>query len=123
MPHQPQGVPMKIRPAEEHQREDWLDMRLALWPDCPRAESSREITRILQSEREAGFVAIDQSGRVVGFAEVSTREYVDGCSTSPVGYVEGLYVRPECRGQGNGARPGWSSGGLGKGHRVHRNGL
>ncbi|MDY3279655.1 MAG: GNAT family N-acetyltransferase [Eubacteriales bacterium] len=28
------------------------------------------------------------------------RNYVEDCSSSPVGYLEGLYVAPACRGQG-----------------------
>ena len=75
-------------------------MRLALWPECPRDESAGEIRRTLASAREAAFLAVGDSGEAVGFAEVSTREYVDGCRTSPVGYLEGIYVRPEHRKRG-----------------------
>lgn len=32
--------------------------------------------------------------------EVSLRNVVDGCPTSPVGYVEGIYIDPEHRGSG-----------------------
>jgi aminoglycoside 6'-N-acetyltransferase I len=28
------------------------------------------------------------------------RDYVEGCDTSPVGYLEGVSVRGECRGRG-----------------------
>ena len=38
----------------------------------------------------------------VGFVEVSLRNVVDGCLTSPVGYIEGIYVNPEQRGKGIG---------------------
>ena len=71
-------LPMTIVPADERWREAWLRMRVALWPECPRDESSDEIARILQSDREAAFPAMDSTGAAVGFAEVSTREYADG---------------------------------------------
>ena len=38
---------------------------------------------------------------LAGFAESSLRrDYVNGCATSPVAFVEGLYVVPECRRHG-----------------------
>ncbi|MFH1184752.1 MAG: aminoglycoside 6'-N-acetyltransferase [Chloroflexota bacterium] len=91
---------MKIIPADKSRAAAWLAMRLALWPKCQRPESRREIKRILGSDREAAFLALDGSGEVIGFAEVSTREYVDGCKTRPVGYLEGIYVRPGWRKRG-----------------------
>jgi aminoglycoside 6'-N-acetyltransferase I len=95
---------MKIIPADESHLAEWLQMRLTLWPECPSDELSQEIDRILGSDREASFLAVDDSGEVLGFVEVSTREYVDGCKTSPVGYLEGLFVRPEYRKQGIGVQ-------------------
>lgn len=39
----------------------------------------------------------------VGFAEVSLRDYAEGCEHGPVGYLEGWFVREEARGRGVGA--------------------
>ena len=40
---------------------------------------------------------------VTGFIEISLRrDYVNGCETSPVGFIEGLFARPEVRGGGGG---------------------
>jgi len=93
---------MKIVRAEERDREGWLAMRVALWPECEREASAEEITDVLEGGRQAAFLAIDEEGAAIGFVEVSTRDYVEGCSSSPVGYVEGIYVRPEYRGAGVG---------------------
>jgi aminoglycoside 6'-N-acetyltransferase I len=41
-------------------------------------------------------------GEVVGFAEVGLRPYAEDCRTSPVGYLEGIYVTEARRGQGVG---------------------
>jgi len=85
---------MKVIPAEESHRAAWLEMRVALWPEGPAEESTQEITRILESDREDAFLATTDAGEAIGFAEVSTRDYVDGCRTSPVGFLEWVYVRP-----------------------------
>ena len=51
------------------------------------------------------FVAVDRAGNVCGFAEAALRhDYVNGCRTSPVGFLEGIYVKPEARRIGLGKR-------------------
>lgn len=40
--------------------------------------------------------------QAVGFAEVALRNLVDGCLTSPVGYLEAIFVDPAARGRGLG---------------------
>lgn len=91
---------MKIIPANKFREAEWLELRLRLWPKHTRSELKQEIRRILRSGREAAFLAIDVDGNVAGFAEVSVREHVDGCRTRPVGYLEGIYVRPGFRKKG-----------------------
>jgi len=93
-----------IREADERFADDWASLRAALWPEADRAEHAREIRQQLQRpERSSAFVATDPNGVVVGFAEVALRvDAVNGADTSPVGFLEGLYVRPESRRQGVG---------------------
>jgi len=44
--------------------------------------------------RLVAFLTRDADGLPVGFLEASLRfDYVNGCSTSPVGFLQGLYVR------------------------------
>ncbi len=43
-------------------------------------------------------------GELVGFVEAALRKWAEGCSTSPVGYIEGWYVQPEHRRAGVGGR-------------------
>ncbi len=44
------------------------------------------------------FVALDGGGRLQGFAEATLRgDYVNDCETSPVAFLEGIYVRPDAR--------------------------
>ncbi len=90
---------MRIVPADKGHLTQWLEMRLALWPECLGPASQKETEEILSSERTTAFLAL-HGDRVVGFAEVSTREYVEGCTTRPVGYLEGIYVHPDFRKKG-----------------------
>lgn len=87
---------MRIVPAEKAHIKEWLEMRVALWPECLRSDSQKEIEETLSSERTTAFIAF-HGDRAVGFAEVSTRDYVEGCTTGPVGYLEGIYVHPDFR--------------------------
>jgi aminoglycoside 6'-N-acetyltransferase I len=49
----------------------------------------------------AAFVAEGESGASAGFADASLRhDYVNGCETSPVAFVEGVYVDPPYRSHG-----------------------
>ena len=41
-------------------------------------------------------------GEIIGLVELSARNTVDGCLTSPVAYLNGLYIMPEHRGLGQG---------------------
>ena len=46
-------------------------------------------------------VACTDAGDAVGFAEARLRtDYVNGCETSPVLFLEGIYVEPSWRTQG-----------------------
>jgi aminoglycoside 6'-N-acetyltransferase I len=95
---------MTIRAIEASEDDDWLRMRVALWPDCPPEKHRQEMAEILRdTERGTVFVSVAPDGRLQGFVEASLRsDHVEGCQTRPVGYVEGWYVEPEFRHQGVG---------------------
>ena len=73
-------------------------MRTALWPESP-SDHPVEIDRFfMQSDDSlATFVAEIESGSLCGLLEAGTRQYADGCVSSPVGYIEGWWVDPEHR--------------------------
>jgi aminoglycoside 6'-N-acetyltransferase I len=52
------------------------------------------------AEPTAVLMAENNAGMIVGFAELAIRDDVAGLEGKRVGYVEGLYVRPEFRRQG-----------------------
>ncbi|HZD48218.1 MAG TPA: GNAT family N-acetyltransferase [Silvibacterium sp.] len=85
-------------------------MRRELWPDLVPEENLRELTAILGGESIATlpmviFVAEGNEGTLLGFIEVGLRSHADGCDEkTPVGYVEGWFVRESHRRQCVGAR-------------------
>lgn len=83
--------------------EEWLRLRRALWPDTSVEEHRQEMAGFLREDAEmVVFVGGRPDGRLGGFVEAGTRPYAEGCTTSPVGYVEGWYVDPDLRRTGVG---------------------
>ncbi|MBI5565407.1 MAG: GNAT family N-acetyltransferase [Chloroflexi bacterium] len=93
---------MIIRPVEERDFDEWLRMRLTLWPDQPANDLRAELATLRADESTATFVADRDDGALGGFVEAGQRKYAEDCDTSPVGYIEGWYVDADLRGQGIG---------------------
>ena len=89
-------------PCKSVDQPGWLELREQLWPHNPSAEHLAEMTSFLASpDRFAQFIEYDHSGNALGFVEVSLRsDSVNGTSSSPVGFLEGIYVVPQARRQG-----------------------
>jgi aminoglycoside 6'-N-acetyltransferase I len=82
----------------------WLELRRALWPHCPHDEHLADMAAQVASPRWAQFVAYSASGQAVGLAEAALRtDHVNGTESSPVPFLEGMYVAPQARRQGVGA--------------------
>lgn len=97
------GAFMKIRKLLPHDFEPWLNLRRRLWPDMTAEDLKAEQEGILfDPRRNRVLVSEDNSGALVGFVEVSLRDWADGCTTHPVGYIEGWYVEPQFRRSGVG---------------------
>jgi aminoglycoside 6'-N-acetyltransferase I len=78
----------------------WLALRLALWPDASEAE---HLSGMADAITRGHYVrlAVAADGSALGFVEASKRvDYVNGTSSSPVAFLEGLYVVPSVRRQG-----------------------
>ncbi len=89
-----------MRCGEEHVGQ-WLTLRCELWPHASEAELRDELTAVLRKGSYVGFLATSPAGEVLGFAEAALRnDYVNGCVSSPVAFLEGMYVRPFARGKG-----------------------
>jgi len=74
-------------------------MRHALWPDessSHRREVADYFRGVLAMPLEV-LLAIDEAGQPIGFAELSIRNYAEGCESDRVAFLEGWYVDPAYR--------------------------
>lgn len=80
----------------------YTELRSEMW-DIASDENRHEVEMLLADrERWAIFGACEEGGACVGFLEVRLREYAEGASSSPVGYIEGWFVEPRHRERGIG---------------------
>ncbi len=94
---------MNIRRARESDWNELMRMSRALFPGQTLEEDEREMRDLIARADAAVFVierASDNS--LAGFVEVGSRSVVDGCLSSPVGYIEAWYVDPDIRRTGLG---------------------
>ncbi|AOJ07742.1 tobramycin N-acetyltransferase AAC(6')-III [Burkholderia mayonis] len=91
-----------IRAAAASDALAWRQLRRALWPHADDAEHARDVAQQLDAPyRHACFIAWTPDGAPLGFAEVAVRrDYVNGCDTSPVLFLEGIFVDPAARRRG-----------------------
>jgi aminoglycoside 6'-N-acetyltransferase I len=80
----------------------WLEFRLELWPDAtPDDHRGYMAISLAQPERFLQLMMYDDQRQPIGFIEASIRgDYVNGTQSSPVGFVEGVYVIPSWRQRG-----------------------
>lgn len=70
-----------------------------LWPDNTVEELLEEFYSV--DETDGAFFLAEENGEAAGFAQCQLRhDYVEGTEHSPVGYLEGIYVRESFRGNG-----------------------
>jgi aminoglycoside 6'-N-acetyltransferase I len=75
---------MNIRRARPADREEWLRMRSALWPDCGVDEHAREIDGFFDVAADSAvFVAERPDGGLAGFLDEAAEAWARGC-----GYAE-----------------------------------
>ena len=101
----PPGMPLKaafIERCSDLNQPGWLQMRVALWPDASADEHRGYMAiSLAQPERFLQLMMYDEKRQPIGFIEGSIRgDYVNGTETSPVGFVEGVYVVPAMRRHG-----------------------
>ncbi|RBI67942.1 aminoglycoside 6'-acetyltransferase [Roseovarius sp. TE539] len=98
---------MPIRIANSSDIEAWADLRAQLWPDASFDEHRDEIAAILARPHGEyiAFLEEDNGTGLRAFAEAALRrDHVNGCETTPVAFLEGIFVRAEHRGCGIGGQ-------------------
>lgn len=91
---------MKIMPVTEPLLADWLQLRILLWPDDEDAHLL-EMRQLLEQPHTLQLLSYNDQQQAIAMLEASIRyEYVNGTQTSPVAFLEGIYVLPEYRRSG-----------------------
>jgi len=87
-----------IKQCTSEHFEDWVRLRQCLWPEDTLDEHRRYAESVLNRPSDAVVYLACEDRQVIAFGEASLRcDYVNGCSSSPVGFLEGLYVEPDYR--------------------------
>lgn len=71
-----------------------------MWSNHTLDELEKEFKKIIASENSVVFI-IYKEGQPIGFAQCQLRhDYVEGTEGSPVGYLEGIFIKEEYRNRG-----------------------
>lgn len=93
-----------IYKAEQKNIHKAAELAAILWDGHDAAELEADLAQITDGQKGVIFLA-EADGQAVGFAQCQLRhDYVEGTESSPVGYLEGIFVREEYRKQGYAAR-------------------
>lgn len=89
-----------IQKAETADLSALAELACRLWPEHSVEEMIPELAEIMAKPDAAFFLAYRED-TAVGFAQCQLRyDYVEGTESSPVGYLEGIYVAELYRKQG-----------------------
>ena len=91
---------------QANQEDSFMVAQLAaqLWKSQATEEFKEEFDVLLHRSDAAVFLCLAED-KPVGFAQCQLRhDYVEGTETSPVGYLEGVFVEEEYRNQGYAAK-------------------
>ena len=91
---------VRLMKAEKEHAKCAADLLMKLWPGHTEEEMLECAMEYIGEAKKAAFLAREE-GAFCGICLVSLRhDYVEGCETSPVGYLEGVFVREEFRRRG-----------------------
>ena len=88
-----------IRQATSQDIQTLAEMAIQMWTDNTIDMLTQEFEQLM--ENGTAFFIKQADNMPVGFAQCSLRiDYVEGTQSSPVGYLEGIFVQPEHRNKG-----------------------
>src|SRR5688572_21260050 len=88
---------MFLRSLEEPDIPRWITLRAELWPHQSHSDLDKEGRAAVAAEPPMVVFIAEEDGALVGFLELGLRSVAEGCTSSPVPYVEGWYVAPDWR--------------------------
>ncbi|MDD4834633.1 MAG: GNAT family N-acetyltransferase [Lutispora sp.] len=93
-----------IKQAGIHDSKIVAELAMLLWPDNEINDLEKEMKNYIISDNGAVFIYFSEI-IPVGFAQCNLRnDYVEGTESSPVGYLEGIFVKVEYRKRGIGKK-------------------
>lgn len=95
-----QAIFKEVTQADKQQ---WKNFRETLYKGVEDEFHNTEMDLILNSAFQTTFLLFENAeAQPVGMLELSLRNLVDGCLSSPVAYIEGIFLANSCRGKGFG---------------------
>ncbi len=89
-----------IKTATDTDIEILAELAVQMWDESSIAELEKGFSEIVSSEAAICFIGYADD-MPIGFAQCSLRnDYVEGTDSSPVGYLEGVFVKEEYRNKG-----------------------
>ncbi|MBQ8401363.1 MAG: GNAT family N-acetyltransferase [Clostridia bacterium] len=89
-----------IRRADREDLDALADLAALLWENSTRESLRAEFADTMQDPGACFFILL-YGKEAIGFAQAQLRvDYVEGTHTSPVGYLEGIFVKAEYRRRG-----------------------
>ncbi|MBQ8826298.1 MAG: GNAT family N-acetyltransferase [Oscillospiraceae bacterium] len=91
---------ISVRKASAEDAVTAAELACKMWRDASAEELTESLSRIISGDSGAVFI-LEADGADVGFAQCQLRnDYVEGTESSPVGYLEGVYIEPLYRRNG-----------------------
>lgn len=88
---------ISIRPVEREEFDDWERLREAVYTGLSHEYHRKEMELMFENSEMECLLAVTKADVVCGMCEVTLHNIVDGCLSSPVGYIEGIFVDPGFR--------------------------
>ena len=89
-----------VKKAEKSDLESAVNLALALWESSSVNELTDEFIDTF-ADNESEIFLKTENGTPIVFAQCSLRhDYVEGTESSPVGYLEGIYIKDKFRNKG-----------------------
>lgn len=91
---------LSIYKAKEKDALTVASLAIQMWEDNVVEELATELAELMKRPEAVIFLG-EVDGQVIGFAQCQLRhDYVEGTETSPVGYLEGIFIEEKYRKQG-----------------------
>ena len=89
-----------VRKAGKNELEALVNLAIQMWDSYSANALVNELSEIMSKEDAQFFLKFDRDAPV-GFAQCQLRhDYVEGTKTTPVGYLEGIFIKEGYRGKG-----------------------